>query len=175
MDIIRRLKFYWRAKTIFDIHSPFLFELLKAIFENNQQFYLFNELKSNEYSAHLKKRIFKLIHFLNYPNLMVYEKELFEDLNVKINPFNVGSILMISNSNNKNIQEIWKNIDINGGLVILGVGEYEEHRLFFESYNFNCNLYFYDFSLGFRIKGYLGDQHIYLVRWFYKPWRLGFF
>ena len=175
MDIIRSLKFYWQAKTIFDIHSPFLYELLNAIFENHQQYYLFNDLKSKEYSKQLKKRIFKLIHFLNYPNLMVYEKELFEDLKIKINPFREGSLLMISNSNNKNILEIWKNINVKGGLVILGTQDYEVHRQIFETYYFNCNLYFYDFSLGLRLEGYLGDLHIYLVRWFYKPWRLGFF
>jgi len=174
MVIIRRLKFYWRSKTIFDIHSPFLYELLIAIFENKKQYYLFNELKSKEYSKRLKKRIFKLIHFLNYSNLIVCEKELFEDLKIEINPYKDGSLLMVCNGNNKNNREIWENNEIKGGLVILGSGDYEEHRQFFETYHFNCNLYFYDFSLGLRLNGYFGDRHIYLVRWFYKPWRLGF-
>ncbi|MEY2905110.1 MAG: hypothetical protein RJA52_1126 [Bacteroidota bacterium] len=154
MDIFRRFKFYWKAKTIFDIHSPFLYELLSNFFKNTS------------ISTKTSFKVNRLIQILDY---FVIESK--EDLGVISN----RPILLVCRKVDHEILKLWEKKKLKGGLIIIGSGDYKNHQSIFENYNFDCNLYFYDFSIGLKLEGYQGVIHNYLVRWFYKPWRLGFF
>ncbi|MBL7813659.1 MAG: class I SAM-dependent methyltransferase [Saprospiraceae bacterium] len=39
----RFLKFYWRAKTKYRVHSPFVFQFVEAVLEDDRTFYVFRE------------------------------------------------------------------------------------------------------------------------------------
>ncbi|MCI5083674.1 MAG: class I SAM-dependent methyltransferase [Saprospiraceae bacterium] len=47
LRIIKRfLRFYWHAQTIYDIHSPFVFEFAKKVIEDRRLFYAFTFIES---------------------------------------------------------------------------------------------------------------------------------
>lgn len=41
----RFLSFYWKADTVYDIHSPFVFEFANAVLEDQRNFYAFEEIE----------------------------------------------------------------------------------------------------------------------------------
>lgn len=43
--LLRWLRYFWRAKTIYDIHSPFVADLVNAVLEDNRNFYAFSEIE----------------------------------------------------------------------------------------------------------------------------------
>jgi predicted O-methyltransferase YrrM len=40
---LRFIKFYWQAKTKYNVHSPFVFEFVNSVLEEDRQFYVFRE------------------------------------------------------------------------------------------------------------------------------------
>ncbi len=42
----RYLKYFWRAKTRYDIHSPFVYELTEKVIEDSRTFYAFSSIES---------------------------------------------------------------------------------------------------------------------------------
>ena len=44
-QINRHLKYLWRAKTKYQVHSPFVFELINEVLEDDREFYVFQELE----------------------------------------------------------------------------------------------------------------------------------
>lgn len=46
-------KFFWKADTVYQIHSPFVFELAEAILEDKRWYYAFSEIE--KFRAQLKK------------------------------------------------------------------------------------------------------------------------
>jgi predicted O-methyltransferase YrrM len=43
--LLRFLRYFWRAKTIYDVHSPFVAELTRAVLEDRRHFYAFSEIE----------------------------------------------------------------------------------------------------------------------------------
>lgn len=44
--LTRWLRYFWRAKTIYDIHSPFVADLVHAVVEDTRHFYPFSEIEA---------------------------------------------------------------------------------------------------------------------------------
>ena len=44
--LIRFIKFYFRAKTKYDVHSPFVYEFTEQVIEDQRWFYAFDEIES---------------------------------------------------------------------------------------------------------------------------------
>ena len=40
------LRFYTKADTYYRVHSPFVFQFIQAILEDNRQYYLFDKIKA---------------------------------------------------------------------------------------------------------------------------------
>ncbi len=59
----RYLKYYWRAQTLYDTHSPFIFELAKAVLEDGRYFYAFRDI---EQLRSLLLRDHTIIHVRDY-------------------------------------------------------------------------------------------------------------
>lgn len=43
--LLRWLRYFWRAKTIYDVHSPFVADLVNAVLEDTRHFYAFSEIE----------------------------------------------------------------------------------------------------------------------------------
>ncbi|MBK8701413.1 MAG: class I SAM-dependent methyltransferase [Saprospiraceae bacterium] len=43
--VVRYLKFYWAADTVFNVHSPFVYEFVTDVFDVRKQYYAFNHLE----------------------------------------------------------------------------------------------------------------------------------
>ncbi len=43
--IWKYLKYRWRAKTEYDVHSPFLFDLIENVLKNDREYYIFEEIE----------------------------------------------------------------------------------------------------------------------------------
>ncbi len=44
--LARWLRYFWRARTIYDLHSPFVVELVNAVVEDERHFYAFSEIEA---------------------------------------------------------------------------------------------------------------------------------
>jgi len=44
--LIRFIRYFWRAKTRYQIHSPFLFDFTEEVLEDNRNFYAFEQIES---------------------------------------------------------------------------------------------------------------------------------
>lgn len=44
--LVRWLRYFWRARTIYDVHSPFVVEVVKAVIEDERHFYAFSEIEA---------------------------------------------------------------------------------------------------------------------------------
>jgi hypothetical protein len=148
MEIIRRVKFYWIAKTIYDIHSPFLYELVDTI------------IYCKPFS------IQKVIQSI--PDKLKNST----DIQANSNGFNRCEAVLQTCCVEAIQPSIVQDIQV---LIILESGKFDQHRIFFDANGFNCLLYLYDLSIGFKLPGYLGTKHNFLISWYLKPWRLGFF
>lgn len=42
---MRGLRYFWRARTIYDVHSPFVADLVNAVVEDTRHFYAFSEIE----------------------------------------------------------------------------------------------------------------------------------
>ena len=42
---LRFIKFYFRAKTKYDVHSPFVYEFTEEVLEDDRWYYAFNEIE----------------------------------------------------------------------------------------------------------------------------------
>ena len=43
--IWKYLKYRWRAKTAYDVHSPFLFDFIEHVLKNDRDYYIFEEIE----------------------------------------------------------------------------------------------------------------------------------
>jgi hypothetical protein len=43
--ILSFLKFYWRAKTRYNTHSPFVFEFVENVLEDDRDYYAFSDIE----------------------------------------------------------------------------------------------------------------------------------
>lgn len=46
MKILSLLRFYWKALTIYDLHSPFAYEIAKEVLEDHRWYYVFSEAET---------------------------------------------------------------------------------------------------------------------------------
>lgn len=59
--IYRFLKFYWRAHTRYDVHSPFVSDLLANTIEDQRQFYIFDQVETLRETLSLNDDPIKII------------------------------------------------------------------------------------------------------------------
>ncbi len=43
--LLRYARYFWRARTIYDVHSPFVAEMVNAVLEDKRSFYAFSEIE----------------------------------------------------------------------------------------------------------------------------------
>lgn len=194
--IFETINFWIRGKTIYDIHSPFLFELLHSFVDNSQNFYVFNQLKNNYYSKSAKIKLFKIIRYWNPIKLYL------------LHPIHAGSLQFLSTlSRNLSIVEIngsYNNFSPRSCFVIDGQNKkslildslqrlapaiHDENQLVVILHpptslsfspeeidqTYNLLVHTQDILLLFSQPGYGGERNHFIVSRFMKPWRLGFF
>jgi predicted O-methyltransferase YrrM len=61
--IFRFIKFYWRAHTRYDVHSPFVSDLLANTIEDDRQYYIFEEVKAQRETLALNDDPVKIIDY----------------------------------------------------------------------------------------------------------------
>ena len=194
--MIENLKFWIKGKTIYDIHSPFLFEFLNSFLNNSQNFYFFKDLKSNYYSKTTKIKLFKIIRYWNPGKIyllhpipawslqylsFVKKKPSIIEVNGSINNFFPKSCFILDGQN-----ESSKLIDL---LHRLSISFKDEEQMVIIlnpiqplqlstrdiDSKFNLLLYTKDFLILFSKPSYKGKRNHFIVSRFSKPWRMGFF
>jgi hypothetical protein len=194
--MIEKIKCWSKGKTIYDIHSPFLFDLLNSFLDNSQQFYVFNTIRNNCYSKNTKIKLFKIIRYWKPSKLYL------------LHPICAGSLQFLRATNSHlSVVEVngpFRNFISQSCLIM----DYKNHRPhFLEAINqislsssnqdqmilivnppkpFQLSLHKIDSKYNLVIStknllllmskpGYQGNRYHLMVSRFTKPWRLGFF
>lgn len=194
--ILENIKFWIRGKTIFDIHSPFIFELLNSFMDNSQNFYVFNTLKNHYYSKSTKIKLFKIIRYWNPIKLYLLHPIHAESLQFLASASANTSIVEVNGSYHNFEPRSCYILDGNhqrlfilNSLTLLSQSNYGGYLMVIIlnpptptafspqeiDSNYNLLIFTKDLLLFFAQPGYEGQRNHFIVSRFSKPWRLGFF
>lgn len=194
--MIENLKFWIKGKTIYDVHSPFLFEFLNSFLDNSQNFYFFKNLKSNRYSKTTKIKLFKIIRYWNPGKIYLIhpiqawslqylasvKKNLsLIEVNGSMNNFFPHSCFLIdgqiqSTSLISMLNRLSISIQEEVQMVII-INPNQSNQISTDEIDSKYNLLLFtkDFLILFHQPRYKGKRNHFIVSRYTKPWRMGFF